>query len=55
VDGRLGGEVAVLDHARHLDDIAQLDLAPGTARRGPPQRRAQAAGLLGQPVDAGQQ
>ena len=53
--GGLGGEVAVLDHAGHLDDVAQLDLAPRAAGRRAPQRRAQAPGLLGQTVDAGQQ
>jgi hypothetical protein len=51
----LGSEVAVLDHAGHLDDVAQLDLAPRAAGRRASQRRAEAPGLLGQTVHAGQQ
>ena len=47
-----GGEVAVLDHAGHLDDVAQLDLAPCAAGRGASQRRAEAPGLCGQTVHA---
>ena len=41
-------EVAVGDHPRHLDDVAQLDLAPGPARGGSLQRRDEVAGLLSQ-------
>ena len=38
LDRALLDEVAVGDHAGHLDDVAQLDLAPGAARGGALQR-----------------
>ena len=40
------------DHARHLDDVAQLDLAPRAARGRPLERRHEVAGLLAQRADA---
>jgi hypothetical protein len=55
VHGGLGGEVAVLNHAGHLDDVAKLDLAPRAAGRRASQRGAEAPGLLGQTVHAGEQ
>ncbi len=44
-------EVAVLDHARELDDALQLDLAPLAAHVRRPQRGDQVAGALGQRGD----
>ena len=38
LDRALLDEVAVRDHPRHLDDVAQLDLPPGAARGGTLQR-----------------
>ena len=52
LDRALLQEVAVGDHARHLDHVAQLDLPPGAARGGPLQRRDEVAGLLAQRADA---
>ena len=43
----------MLDHAGHLDDVAQLDLAPRAAGRRAAQRRAEAAGLRCETVHAG--
>src|ERR1700751_541852 len=45
-------EVAVRDHARHLDRVAKLDLAPGAARRGTSQCRHEVAGLVAQRAHA---
>ncbi len=45
-------EVAVLDHPRHLDDVAQLKLAPRAARRRAAQGGDEAAGLIAQVADA---
>ncbi len=47
-DRGLLDEVAVVDHPRHLHDVAQLDLAPGARGGGPLQRRDEVAGLLAQ-------
>ena len=48
-DVRLRLEVAVLDHPRHLDDAAQLDLAPAAAHVRPVAERAdEVAGLAPQ-------
>ena len=41
-------KVAMLQHARHFDDAAQLDLAPPSARAGRTQRGDQLAGLAAQ-------
>ena len=46
VGGHLLVEVAVLEHPRHLDDPAQLHLAPPTPGLGGAQRGHQVAGLL---------
>ena len=48
VTRRLLGEVAVLDHAGHLDHPAQLHLAPPAAGLRRPQRRDERRGLLAQ-------
>jgi hypothetical protein len=48
----LRDEVAVLDHAGHLDDVAQLELAPRLPGRGSAQGGAQAPRLGGKPLDA---
>src|SRR5207237_4289762 len=45
-------EVAVRHHPGHLDDVAQLDLAPGAARRRPPERGDEVAGLRAQGAHA---
>jgi hypothetical protein len=52
LDRRLLEEIAVGDHAGHLDDIAQLDLAPRPPRRRPLEGGDEVAGLLAQRADA---
>ncbi len=43
---RLLGEVAVAEHAGHLDDVPELDLSPRSASRGTFERCCQVARLL---------
>ena len=45
---RLFVEVAVLEHAGHLDDAPQLDFAPAAAHRGRPQRAHELLRLFAQ-------
>ena len=47
-DRQLLIEVAVLGHARHLDDPAELQLTPSAARLGPAQRRDEVPRLGGE-------